>query len=397
MRSASLFESDRLTLPESIALSADSLREYGARYRHWVFAYSGGKDSTSTVTLAARLVETGEIPRPESMTVLYADTCLELPPLQQAAFAVIDELRERGFEARIVQPELDDRFFVYLLGRGVPPPHNAFRWCTGIMKIKPMLGALTDIRQTTGAERLLLVTGMRLGESAARDRRIALSCGRNGGECGQGWFQETTPAEIADTLAPLLHWRVCHVGDWLSLEAPSYGFPTVPIVETYGAGAGDHEPLEARTGCMACPVAGRDIVLERLAQSERWAYIAPLLRLRSLYEDLTRAPNRLRKVGERLVDGRLSRQPMRMGPLTLEARRRGLEVVLTIQAEVNDVARARGLPEVHLIDETERARIEELIDAGVWPNGWNGDEVRGDALTPVVFGEGVVQSLLFGE
>lgn len=31
----SLFESQRLTLTESIALTAESLREYGQRYKYW--------------------------------------------------------------------------------------------------------------------------------------------------------------------------------------------------------------------------------------------------------------------------------------------------------------------------------------------------------------------------
>lgn len=45
MRRLSLFESERLTMPESIELTAESLRAYGGKYRHWAIAYSGGKES----------------------------------------------------------------------------------------------------------------------------------------------------------------------------------------------------------------------------------------------------------------------------------------------------------------------------------------------------------------
>ena len=119
MRTPSLFENDRLSLERSIELSAESLRHYGSLYRHWAIAFSGGKDSSATVTLVADLIEKGHIPRPESVTVLYADTRQELPPLHNAAIALMDNLRDRhGFNTRIVYPQLDHRYFVYMLGRG---------------------------------------------------------------------------------------------------------------------------------------------------------------------------------------------------------------------------------------------------------------------------------------
>ncbi len=85
MRNLSLFEAERLTLAESVALTAQSLLEYGGDYRHWVIAYSGGKDSTATVTLVAHLIATGRVRPPTSLTVLYADTGMELPPLHLSA------------------------------------------------------------------------------------------------------------------------------------------------------------------------------------------------------------------------------------------------------------------------------------------------------------------------
>ena len=197
---ASLFESERLTLTKSIALTVESLKAYAPNYRHWAIAFSGGKDSSATVTVVAHLIETGVIPRPESLTVLYADTRMEMPPLQICAMRTMAGLRARGFDTRVVLPAMDDRYFVYMFGRGVPPPKNRFRWCTSQIKIEPMLSVLKALRDSTG-EKLLMLTGVRLGESAARDARIVLSCSRDGAECGQGWFQEATPESVADTLA----------------------------------------------------------------------------------------------------------------------------------------------------------------------------------------------------
>src|ERR1051326_11776 len=256
----SLFEDARMKLPESIELTVQSLIEYGARYKHWAIAYSGGKDSSATVTLVASLIEQGRIPEPESLTILYADTRMELPPLHLSAMSVMDSLRERGYQAHVVLPPLDKRYFVYMLGRGVPPPNNnTLRWCTRQIKVNPMIAALRGLRDSIG-EKFLMLTGVRLGESAARDSRITLSCSRDGGECGQGWFQQATPESVADTLAPLLHWRVCHVWAWLNAHAPGEGFPTRAVAAAYG---GDEaEEVNARTGCVGCPLAKQDTALD---------------------------------------------------------------------------------------------------------------------------------------
>ncbi|WP_331308475.1 hypothetical protein [Methylobacterium oryzae] len=57
-----------------------------------------------------------------------------------------------------------------------------------------------------------------------------MSCSKDGAECGQGWYQQVLPemkgvrGRLA-TLAPILHWRVCNVWDWLRVYAPmrAYG------------------------------------------------------------------------------------------------------------------------------------------------------------------------------
>ncbi len=121
-----LFDTDRLSLDDALQLTAASLREHGQQ-KHWAIAFSGGKDSTALVTAIVHLIDAGLVPRPESLVVQYADTRMELPPLQICAMAILKTLAKRGIETKIVLPPLDERFFVYMLGRGVPPPKNKFR------------------------------------------------------------------------------------------------------------------------------------------------------------------------------------------------------------------------------------------------------------------------------
>jgi DNA sulfur modification protein DndC len=405
MRTLSLFEEDRLTLPKSIELSAESLRHYGSLYKHWAIAFSGGKDSTATVTLVAHLIETSQIDKPESLTILYADTRQELPPLHVSALNVLDALRDRlqphfqegGFETRVVQPDLDYRYFVYILGRGVPPPSNTFRWCTPKLKVMSMERELEALRQERG-EKFLMLTGVRIGESAARDQRIAISCTKDGGECGQGWFQHSSSGAVADTLAPIVHWRVCHVWDWLLKADLELGFPTFEIARIYGQEVSDgEEPLNARTGCIGCPLVQKDATLDRLIAQPEWSYLAPLQKLRPLYWEVRKPQYRLRKHGEERRSATKYIGRNRLGPLHLDARRWMLDQILSIQSQVNEVARSLGKPELNLINDEELARIEELIAANTYPERWDGTEHRGDEWLPEILPDGSIQPLLFDE
>ena len=390
-RTRHLFADQRMTMQEAIGLTVKSLQEYGSRYRHWCIAYSGGKDSSATVTLIAHLIKTDQVPAPESLVVLYADTRMELPPLQISAMGILEELKLRGIETRVILPALDHRFFVYMFGRGVPPPSNVFRWCTPKLKVNPMLKTLRERHNEVG-EKFLTLTGVRLGESAARDQRIALSCSRDGAECGQGWFRESTPEHISDTLSPVIHWRVCHIWDWLMFYAPDLGFPTVSIAESYG---GDEaQEVNARTGCVGCNLVEEDRALDMVLRLPRWQYLQPLKRLRPLYRELKAPQYRLRKVDERNKDGSLAAKQGRLGPLTLEARRYGLAKVLEIQDEINAASRSQDRPLLSLINTEEQARIEELIAANTWPDSWDGTEILGSEMYEVTGQTGTKQLIL---
>jgi hypothetical protein len=68
-----------------------------------------------------------------------------------------------------------------------------------------------------------MLTGVRIGESAARDQRIALSCTKDGGECGQGWFQQTTSTRGGGYVGPI---------------AALAGLPRVGLAGAGGCGVG---------------------------------------------------------------------------------------------------------------------------------------------------------------
>jgi len=397
-----LFEgAKRLAYDDAIELTLQSLQAYGPDHDHWAIAWSGGKDSSALLTLIMHLIEVGRIAAPQSLTVFYADTRQELPPLAIAAKLIMDQLRARAIHVEVVMAPLDKRFLVYILGRGVPPPNNnTLRWCTRQIKIDPMAAAL-EARLAELPGNILMLTGVRQGESAIRDQRIVMSCGKDGAECGQGWYQQVLPnakgirGRVA-TLAPLLHWRVCNVWDWLRVYAPMKeygGWATAAIADAYG---GDEaEEKNARTGCAGCPLASKDLALDTIVATPQWSYLAPLKELKPLYRALRRPEHRLRKAGiERLKDGSIAANPQRMGPLTFAARRAGLNTIISIQSRINFAAAQYGRPPIDLLNNEEESRINELIDAETWPQGWGGDEPTADTPMDSVFGDGSVQPLL---
>lgn len=380
-RQLSLFESQRTSMQEAIETSIASLKAYATDYKHWSIAYSAGKDSSATVSFVMWAIKTGQVPRPDTLTVLYADTRQELPALAGTAHRLLADLRTEGVDARAVLPDLDNRFYVYLLGRGVPPPSNTFRWCTERIKINPMVSALEELHAKHG-ERFLQITGVRQGESAQRDQRIAISCNSKSGECGQGWFQAMSSEAVSDTLAPIVHWRQCYVWDWLydwhsdkwvsaaSKWRTGHGYAYLgDIAAAYGDG-------DARTGCIGCMLASRDVALDNMVAVD--PSLRPLLGIRPTLKQLKKPQSRIRKAApERTAAGSYAKNGQRMGPLTMEAREWGLERILDIQTRAG----------VDLINAEEETRIRQMWDDNVWPRGWedglnNPNHIRANTAKP---------------
>lgn len=392
-----IFGTEPITVASSIELTIASLKEYGSRHEHWAAAWSWGKDSTTVVTLVTQLINTGQIPAPKSFTIFAADTRMELIPLWLSAQIIKKQLEERGVKVKIVTAPIDDRFLVYILGRGVPPPSNTFRWCTGQIKVEPMEVAVKDFIQERN-EKVLMLTGVRLGESAVRDQRINTSCSKDGGECGQGWYQTGLQNDLCSTLAPILHWRVCNVWDWLKIFAPMQkhgGWNTTLLADAYG---GDEaEEINARTGCLGCPLVEKDKSLDTILKNPKWEYLKPLKRLKVLYREMRFPKHRLRKNGnEYKKDGSLAKNQYRMGPLTLEARKYFLTEILLIQEQVNQNAIECGMPKIDILNAEELIRIRELIEAKTFPNKWSGDELNASVpQNEIMYADGSIMETLF--
>jgi len=285
-------------------------------YDHWIITFSGGKDSTSTVVIA---LETAleHLDKIKRIDVIYADTMLEIPTIHQYALSFLHNLRKlprlKGLplHCHITYPTIEQRFWVCLLGKGYPPPHQKFRWCTRRLKIEPVENKLNGFIQPG---RSVIITGVRFGESKDRDKRLLQSCSR-GGECGQGlWFKYSDRLK-AGYLAPLIEWSNCDIWDFLLFIAPGMGYSTTELENIYNG-------HETRFGCWVCTVVRQDKAMERTIGQPQWRYLAPLSEFRKHLWEETRLP----ETREFRHDG----QP---GRLRIEARNLLLKRLLLAQEE----------------------------------------------------------------
>src|SRR3546814_4769625 len=153
--------------------------------------------------------------------------------------------------------------------------------------------------------------------------------------------------------------------------------------------------VNARTGCMGCPLATRDLALDAVIAQPDWSYLAPLKGLRPVWRTLREPQHRLKKTGLDAAGAIASgKNKQRMGPLTFEARSWALEQVLAIQVAVNRAGFRRDRPKIDSLDVEEEMRIRALIAAGTWPDGWEGDEPTADTPMDAVYRDGAVQPLL---
>lgn len=138
----------------------------------WYLGYSGGKDSSALLKIVFNaLLKIDRFHKP--VTVVYCDTGVENPIVTSHVYDVFEKLKKEcenfqlPFNFIIAIPELNDRYFVKVIGRGYPPPTNIFRWCTDRLRIKP-ISKIID-RES----RAIILLGIRGSESEQRDRTIS--------------------------------------------------------------------------------------------------------------------------------------------------------------------------------------------------------------------------------
>ncbi len=141
--------------------------------RTLLVGYSGGKDSSAAlqlVWLAIRELAAAE--RTKTVHVISTDTLVEQPLVAAWVDASLARMStaagEQGlpFVPHKLTPEVENTFWVNLIGKGYPAPRNKFRWCTERLKIMPSNKFIRDVVRSNGEA--ILVLGTRKAESQRR-------------------------------------------------------------------------------------------------------------------------------------------------------------------------------------------------------------------------------------
>ena len=117
---------------------------YQSDDRPWIIGYSGGKDSTCVLQLIYMAIsKLPEETLKKDVWVICGDTLVEIPTVVERIDKSLDKLNTSAIEAGLpikglkVYPEVNDSFFVSIIGKGYPSPTRTFRWCTERLKIDP--------------------------------------------------------------------------------------------------------------------------------------------------------------------------------------------------------------------------------------------------------------------
>lgn len=158
---------------------------YLADSKPWVLAVSFGKDSSLTLYLAWKMLESlKESERTKQVYVLAADTKVETPYMSQYVKRNLQLVAEKGkhlgIVTHLVTPKMKNSFFYKVIGKGLGAPqgNSRFNWCQFSMKSEPMNDYIKHIlaQQPFSLEQneyeATLLTGTRLDESTRRAGKI---------------------------------------------------------------------------------------------------------------------------------------------------------------------------------------------------------------------------------
>jgi DNA sulfur modification protein DndC len=322
-------------------LKDEYLQDHGTP---WIIGFSGGKDSTLLAQLVLdMLLSLPPRRRTREVHVVANDTLVESPVIAGHLDLVLERIRKAVTPLRLpvivakTVPEVEQTFWVNLIGRGYPSPSRIFRWCTDRMKIAPTTTYIKSKVAESGEAILLL--GVRRAESTQRARSV----GRyDNGER----LNPHNSLQNCFVFKPIVELTTDEVWQALLQSSPPWGGTHRELVTMYRNAGGGECPLvtdkseapscgtaSSRFGCWTCTVVEKDKSAESFIEAG-YGDLEPLLEFRDwlkvIREDggmrsATRRNGTLNFVGE----GRLI-----PGPFTLEARREILERLLTIQEEV---------------------------------------------------------------
>ena len=360
--------SDVGRVAERLEAVIDALRKAYQRRRSqpWVVAYSGGKDSTLLLQLTWEVI--ASLPphnRRRKVYVIGNDTLVESPLVIRHLKRSLAEIQAAAvsqnlpIETRMTEPNVDQTFWVNVIGRGYIPPTRNFRWCTDRMKIIPTTRLLEQIVRTH--QHAVLLVGTRKSESVNRRRNMTKR------EVSGENMNPHSSIPACRMFAPLADLTDEDVWMILMQRRPPWGGSHRQLITLYRNAGGGECPLvltqndapscgttSPRFGCWTCTVVNKDKSLRGLIDSGHedaelfenlFEFREWLIELRE--NEANRSPVRRDGNPKTRADG-----SMVMGPFTFEIRRHILHRLKALEQKTGQELISRA--EVEIIEDIWR-------------------------------------------
>ncbi len=354
---------------KTVELLGESIRElYLSDEVPWVVGYSGGKDSTATLQLIWTAI--ASLPaesRTKTIHVISTDTLVENPIIAGWVNASLQTMQESSKEQELpfrpnrLLPELKDRFWVNMIGRGYPAPRPKFRWCTERLKINPSNNFIRRVVDEAGE--VILALGTRKAESQVRSASIE----RYSKDARQG-LQRHGQLDRSWVFSPIVDWSNDDVWQYLMQVRNPWGIDNKDLLGMYQGATEDGEcPLvvdtstpscgDSRFGCYVCTMVTEDKSMRSMiANDSDKEWMLPLLQFRNQYlgnlndrdvREFKRLNGSLLVHYDRLVHG----------PYTQSYRAKMLQALLETQLTVNKhLPKGVGTLELITMDELREIR-----------------------------------------
>ena len=315
----------------------------------WVIGYSGGKDSTATlqlVWLALEELPSEQLKNAKTVHVINTDTMVESPVMSKWVQDSLEIMNKRSelsglpFKTHRLTPEMDNTFWVNLLGRGYPFPRKKLRWCTDRLKIQPVNKFVKERIAEHGE--IILVIGTRKAESARRAKTMA-------------YYEKKRVRELLSpnpsmanelVFSPLEEWTDNDVWIFLMQYRNPWGYSNKDLLTLYRGATADNEcPMmvekglpscgKSRFGCWVCTMVEKDKSMEAMiANDDEKEWMTPLLEFRSHFgdEENDRSRRSFRKM-QGFLQG--TYKQLHHGPYLKEWSEKWLKELLEIQVDIN--------------------------------------------------------------
>ena len=356
----------------------------------WVIGYSGGKDSTATLALIWRALKgLPKESRHKTVHIINTDTMVESPVVAKWAHDSLDMMKiqaekdELPFETHVLNPDVNNTYWVNLIGRGYPFPRKKFRWCTDRLKIEPVNTFIKEKIAEHGE--VVLVVGTRKAESSRRKHTME-------------YYEKKRVRELLSpnpTLAnelvfsPISEWSDDDVWVFLMQYKNPWGYSNNNLLALYRGATVDNEcPLmyeknlptcgNSRFGCWVCTMVAQDKSMSAMITNDQEkAWMTPMLEFRDFFgsdDNTDRKRRSFRRKGGYLQG---SYKRLYHGPYTKEYRQLFLRKLLQTEKRVNELCpeEYRGVQLITLDELQEIRRI------------WYNDFHEFDDMVPIIYEE----------